>query len=49
MFGLSKKERYERKVTVALHALLADIGSEAKKGEVVPFVKERYADHSVAG
>ena len=43
MFGFSKKERYETNVTVVLHALLADIGTENNKGKYVPLVKEQYA------
>lgn len=43
MFGLSKKERYERKVEVSLIAMFCDFGEGS--GKIVPDIKKRFLDH----
>lgn len=45
MFGLSKRERYEREVVVSLHALFGDIGDKPKEDMIAPHIKEKFQDN----
>jgi len=45
LFGLSRKERYERKVEVALIALLADFVKDTDNISLLKGIKEIYSEH----
>lgn len=45
MFGLSKRERYEKDVIVSLHALFGDITGVKREQMIAPKLKDLYRAH----
>jgi len=45
MFGLSKKERYEKRVIILLHAFFGDITGVEPETMIAPKIKELYREH----